>query len=185
MRKKRTKSVNLLSPVQPPEDVFTIFYNWILTAGKILLISIQIVVIVVFVVRLYLDRANNDLTREINDNIAVLSRPEIKDEEELYRRVQFLFKDITLLDQNQERNAKRIVSILDSIPSYIILEKFSFNNYRVTGDFIAHSFEDVRAYENFLKQSPNYYDVRLSLESHDESEIEFEVSYRVRKGGED
>ncbi len=185
MRKKLRESVNLLSPVQPPEDMFTIFYNWVVTVGKFLLISIQIVVVVVFVVRLYLDKANNDLTRDINDNMAVLSTPEIKNEEEQYRRVQLLFEDMAILDQHQARNSSRIVAILDSIPSYILLENFTFHDYLVTGEFIASSFEDLKSYENFLKQNPNYYDVRLSLESRDESEIEFDVNYRVRRGGED
>jgi hypothetical protein len=184
MGKRGAKSINLLSPVKPPEETFTIFYNWVLSVGKILLILIQIIVVAVFAVRLYLDKANNDLTKEINDNIAVLSRPEVREEEELYRRIQFLFDDIAALNQKQERNAQRIVAILDSIPGYIILENFSFSHYRVTGEFIAYSFEDLKSYENFLKQSPNYNDVRLSLESDDESEIEFEVSYRVNRGGE-
>lgn len=183
MGKKPVQSVNLLEPMLPPQGALTMLYNWVFNVGRVLLVIVQIVVIGVFIFRLDVDRVNNDLTRDINDKIAILGNSEIREEEHLYRKVQSFFYEIDDLDKYQHRNARTIVSILDSLPSDIYIDTISFTNHRVSTEFYVEDFESAWSYETFLKQHPNYYDVNFVLErtGSDDAYIEGSTSYRIRK----
>jgi|GEM_PF-2926018 len=186
-RKLPTKSVNLLSPIQPPQDTFSMLYDWAFSVGKFLLIFVQIVVIAVFITRLYWDQVNNDLTREINEKAAVLAQEDMQEREVLYRRLHSLFDDLNTLNTSQPRNARTVVVVLENVPRNVYLEDYSFNNGRLSKDFYAHDFADVREYERFLKGHPNHYDVSLELERTGDidREIEFSVSYMIGEKEED
>jgi hypothetical protein len=179
MRKKLPKSINLIETINAPGDTFTIFYEWTFTIGKYLLIFVQIVVIAVFVVRLTADRINNDLTRDINNQVELLLQADIRENESKYRNFQTLFEDLDLLEQTHVQNSRKIVSVLDSMPSNINLVNFSFNNDRVSSNFTATSLDDIKKYEIFLEQSPEYTDLRPSLEMLDENNYELSVNYII------
>lgn len=187
MGKKLPKSINLIDTIYAPGDTFTVFYEWSFTVGKYLLIFVQAIVIIVFLIRLTVDKINNDLTHDINNQVEVLLRSGLREKEGKYRQFQILFKDIENLSQNQEKNARKIVSVLDSIPEDIDLENFSFSSNSIGAAFKADSLEDVRRYESFLKQNPGYSNVSLNLEKKgtEETEIEFSVSYIIGQGEEE
>ena len=180
MRKKLPRSINLVETINPPGDTFTIFYEWTFRIGKYLLIFVQAIVIVVFLIRLSVDRINNDLTTDINTQIDFLMQEEFRKNEGKYRNLQVFFDDLSRLESTHVVNAKKIVSVLDSIPSEINLETFSFNNNRVGNKFTIprESYSTLISYENFLKQNPNLSEVRLNLEYKDEV-IEFSVNYLI------
>lgn len=187
MSKKLPKSINLMDTVNPPGDTFTIFYEWSFKIGKYLLIFVQILVIAVFVMKLTVDRINNDLTRDINTRVDLLTADDMQKNEIKYRMLEVLFLDLEELDSDRERNARRVVSVLDNIPDEISLENYSFSENRITGSFVADTLSDVRSYESFLKQSPEYANVSLSLEktAADDGIIEFNVSYDIIREGEE
>ncbi len=181
MGKRLPKSINLIETINPPGDTFTIFYEWAFTVGKYLLILVQIIVIAVFVVRLTVDRINNDLTNDINNRVELLLQANVQENEGRYRNLQTFFEDLDYLDKNQVKHARTIISILDSIPSNITLETYSFNNKRITSTFVTDSLDNAHRYENFLKQSPEYSDVRITLEVVSEDMIEFNASYIINE----
>jgi len=115
MKKKLPNSINLIETINPPGDTFTIFYEWTFTIGRYLLIFVQIIVIVVFIIRLTVDRINNDLTHEINNQVELLLQADIRQNEVKYRNFQTLFKDLDLLEETQVKHARTIVAVLDSI----------------------------------------------------------------------
>jgi hypothetical protein len=183
MVKKLPKSINLIDTINPPGETFTIFYEWSFTVGKYLLIFAQVVVIAVFIMRLYVDRINNDLTMDINKQVEFLMQGDLRANEAKYRNIQKLFNDLALLDANHEKNSRKIVSVLDSVPNSVTLLDFSFATNRVGANFIASSLEDIRRYEAFLKQNPEYSNVSLNLEKKgaEDQEIEFSVTYLIVK----
>ncbi len=187
MSKKLPKSINLMDTINPPGDTFTIFYEWSFKIGKYLLIFVQILVIAVFVVRLTVDKINNDLTRDINSRVELLTAGDMQKNEIKYRMFEVLFEDLNTLDSDREKNSRRIVSVLDNIPGDISLENYSFSDNSVTGRFVADSLSEVRSYESFLKQNPDYSDVSLNLEKteQDAGSIEFRVSYDIIREGEE
>ena len=181
MGKKLPNSINLIDTINPPGDTFTIFYEWTFTIGRYLLIFVQIIVIVVFIIRLTVDRINNDLTHDINNQVELLLQANVRQNEGKYRNFQTLLKDLDSLDETQVKYARTIIAVLDSIPGEITLDSFSFNNKRVNSTFVTESLDDIKRYENFLKQSPEYSDVRINLEIVGEEEYEFSASYIIDK----
>lgn len=179
MGRKLPKSINLIETINAPGDTFTIFYEWTFTIGKYLLIFVQIMVIVVFVVRLTVDRINNDLTNDINNQVEILLQSDIRENEGRYRNFQTFFKDLDDLDAKQVKHARTIISTLDNIPSDITLEAYSFNNKRINSTFVTNSLENAHRYENFLKQSPEYSNVSISLEILPDETVEFVANYII------
>ncbi len=181
MVKKLPKSINLIDTINPPGETFTIFYEWSFTVGKYLLIFAQVIVIAVFIMRLYVDRINNDLTMDINKKVDLLMQGNLRANEAKYRNIQILFQDLALLDTNHEKNTKKIISVLDSVPNSVTLLDFSFSTNRVGANFMASSLEDIRRYEAFLKQNPEYTNVNLNLEKKgsEDKKIEFSVTYLI------
>ncbi len=183
MSKKLPRSVNLIETIAPPGDAFTIFYEWTFRIGKYLLIAVQVIVIAVFVMRLSVDKLRNDLTVEINNQVDFLMQPEFRENEAKYRTLQVLFEDFSKLDKAHVKNARKVISVLDSVPGGVTLERFSFsNNDKITTTFQSLSLEEVRKYESFLKQNPAYSDVSLNLEQKGEGgeDIEFRVNYTIK-----
>lgn len=164
MNGKKSKSVNLLSTVDKPGDLFTIFYNWSFTVGKFLLILVQVLVLVVFGVRYYWDRINNDLTREINTQVGILAEPSMIEREYLYRRVHSFFEDLNKLEDSHEKNVRDIYTALDSIPEDFMLESFNFSDNTVSYNFIAPDLNRLREFENFLKRNPQHDQIAVRLE---------------------
>ena len=179
MGKKLPNSINLVESIHTPGDTFTIFYEWSFTVGKYLLIFVQIIVIAVFAVRLNVDRVNNDLTEDINNQVDLLMQADIKVKEAKYRRFQLLLNDLDKLEKEQEKNAREIISILDSMPEEIILDSFTYSQNTVSSTFYAESLDDVRRYETFLKQRPDFSRVRLSLQKMGDESYEFSVNYVI------
>ncbi len=181
MRKKLPKSINLIETINTPGDTFTIFYDWTFTIGKYLLIFVQIIVIVVFFVRLSVDKVNNDLTRDINNQVELLLQAEVRENEGRYRKWQVFLDDLDRLDRAQVKNSRNIVSVLDSIPEEITLDSFSFNSGRIMSSFEAESFDSIKSYEAFLERSPEYNNIRISLEKIDDENYDFSVNYIIRE----
>lgn len=186
MKKGLPKSINLLEPINSPTDAFSKLYEWVFKVGRYLLVFVEIGVIGVFVARFIMDGMNNDLKKQVNDKVKILSQTEFRTNEIRYRNLQKLFTDIDTLDQGngQKINSQEISAILDSIPRNIKLENFSYNDSRVSSTFSASSFEDVKSYEAFLKQNTKYSDVKLNLEKtgDSQSDITFSVTYQIIQG---
>jgi hypothetical protein len=181
MGRKLPKSINLIDPMSSPGDTFSIFYEWAISIGKYLLIIVQLLVIAVFIMRFSVDKINNDLTREINTKIEFLLQPGFKENEMKFRNMQVFFNDIAVLDKIQEKHARQISAVLDTVPQNVHLETLSYTGGNVAAQFTTTSLENVKSYESFLKQSPVYSDVRLSLEKKGDfdSEVKFTVNYQV------
>ncbi len=179
MRKKLPKSINLVESINTPGDAFTIFYEWAFIVGRYLLVFVQILVVLVFVMRLTVDKINNDLTKEINNQVEVLLQSGVKENEGVFRNFQAFFYDLDYLDETQVKNSRRIVSVLDNIPEDIELLSYSFSSNRINCDFEASSLEDIKNYEAFLKQSPEYSNVRLELKKLGDENYEFSVNYII------
>lgn len=181
MSKELPKSINLLDPVNPPEDVWSKMYDWVFKVGRYLLVFVQLIVLSVFFARFVLDQQNNDLTEEINDKVNILSTESLRKDELRYRNVHMILSDIRKLKENQVLNSQEVSSVLDGFSKDLSLVSFSFSNGRVNLQLISEDFEKIKVYENSLKSNPKYTDVGLTLvKSGDEdANIEFSVSFSL------
>lgn len=180
MAKKIPKAINLLEPMTAPDDVWTGMYNWIFDVGKYLLVGVQVVVLGVFFSRFILDRINNDLTEDINDQVVTLDKPFFKQGEIRYNNILDLSYDIDQAQQTQNKNATDIGGIISSIPREIELKRFTYSDGNVNLSLESADLEAIKDYENKLGTSPLYSDVKVSLtKSGFESEVEFTVSFKI------
>lgn len=163
MPSKIPKSINLLNPVAAPEDMWEKLYDWLFNFGKYILISVEAVVLVVFIARFSLDRQNNDLTDQINAQVVTLEQPKYRLDEVKFKNFHELLKAIKKVSDTQQINSTVITSILDSVPAYLDLQNISYSSGTVNMVFTANDFEDVQNYESILRTNPLYENIQLNL----------------------
>lgn len=183
---KIPQSINLLLPVNSPEDVWDKMYDWLFNVGKYILILVQVVVLAVFFARFTVDRKNNDLTEEVNSLVSTLSDPFYTIGEIKYNSYHTLFDDLNYIatvqtENDDELTSKKVASVKESIPSYLELQTYSYNNGRISLSFLAVDFKDVQKYETLLSKNSNYdqnsISVNLRKEGDTSADIEFNVSF--------
>lgn len=177
-KNKQPKSINLLQPVYTPTDVVSRVYIWLTSVGKYLLIVVELVVLGVFFSRFILDEKNNDLTEEINSQVALLNDSTWRRNNRVYTNYQTLLSDVEIVRIGQRFNSEIFSEVTSSIPSTILLENFSLNGDRVSLSLVALSLEDIRIYETALKASSRYSDVTFNI-TKEEGEIRVSVSFNI------
>lgn len=181
-RNKQPKSINLLQPVYSPTDVVSTVYVWLTTIGKYLLIVVELVVLAVFFSRFILDERNNDLTEEINSQIALLNDATWKQNNRVYTNYQTILSDIEIVRMGQRMNSEVVSEVTSSIPATITLRTFSLNGDRVSLTLTALNLDDIRVYETALKSSSRYSDVTFNITKED-GEIKVAVTFNIVREG--
>lgn len=178
----KSQSINFLEPVKKPTDIWANAYVWLVTVGKYLLLVVEIVVLGVFVSRFILDRRNNDLTKEINTKVALLSNETWKKNAAKYENFQILISDIGRIRENQVKNSSYVSEIINGVPAALSLESFTFTEGKISLFLTTTSFEAFNNYETAIKNNPNYGDVNVSIVKED-SEIEIRISFYIINEG--
>ncbi|HVX92561.1 MAG TPA: hypothetical protein VHA74_00415 [Candidatus Dojkabacteria bacterium] len=163
MPKTQKRTINLLEPIGQPSDAWTAIYNWVLNVGRYLMLSIEILVLAVFFSRFILDRQNNDLTNQINDNVTILSNQQFRNQEVFFQNLNSLFFDITTIKSQQPLNSNEISSVLSSIPSGLKVDNFTFDNNRISMNVSGTDITVIKNYEFSLRQNPQYGSVAFTV----------------------
>jgi hypothetical protein len=161
------KSINFMSPVTRPSDVWANAYEWMFQIGKYMLIFVQLVALGVFVARFIVDEKNNDLTKDINDQVAILSGGSWRQDSITYENIQDLLADIDRISREQKINSVYINEIRDGIPSALGVESLSFSNGRISLNVVTTDFQAMKQYESGLKSNRNYEGVRFDITKND------------------
>lgn len=157
------KSINFLQPVTRPNDIWTNAYEWMFEIGKYMLIAVEIIALGVFISRFILDEKSNDLTKDINDQVAVLSGGNWKQDSITYENLQGLLIDVKKIDKNQKLNSVLINEIRNGVPYGLSVETFSFNDGRVSLNLKTTDFKSFKDYETAIKNNINYKDVSFNV----------------------
>lgn len=163
MAKSKKRTINLLEPLGQPSDAWTAIYNWVLNVGRYMMLIIEIVVLAVFFSRFILDRKNNELTAQINDNVTILSNKQFRSQEVFFQNLQSLFSDINTIKKTQPINSTQVSTVLSSIPSTLRVESFSFENSRVSMNISGTDIDVIKNYEFSLRQNPQYGQVSFTV----------------------
>jgi hypothetical protein len=172
------KSINFMEPVTRPTDIWANAYEWMFTVGKYMLIVVELVALGVFVARFIIDETNNDLTRDINDQVAILSGGEWRQDSITYENIQNLMGDIDIIAQGQKRNSVVIDEVRNGIPYGLQVLRFSFSNGRVSLSLQTTDFKAFKDYESSIKNNPNYESVSVSTTKNG-SVFDIRVSFVV------
>jgi hypothetical protein len=185
MADETPKSINLLEPVNPPEDVWTNLYDWLFNIGKYLLILVQVVVLMVFFARFVLDRNNNDLTIDINERVERLNDPFYRKNAISYQNYNILFGDIQTLNEDQIKNSTTFASMIETVPTDIELLSLNFYEDSVSLHAITDDYESFDNYESLLRKNNNYNqeNMRIDHERIDSAggNIEFTVTFDLAR----
>lgn len=179
--KKRKKSINLVNPAYAPSDAVTKIYDWMVNIGKYLLIFVELIVLGVFFSRFILDRRNNNLTEEINDQVALLRTEPWKTNNIIYGNYQKLLGDLEVVKGAQKINSSVVSEIVSGVPPTLVLKSFSLNDKKVSLSLFASNLEDVKMYESALKGNSHYSDVSFNI-SKEDFEISVGVSFNLVQG---
>jgi len=176
--KKQPKSINLLDPVYSPHDTFSKAYDWMVNIGKYLLIFVEIIVLGVFFSRFILDRKNNNLTEEIENQLALLRTEPWKTNNIIFANYQKLLSDIKIVKNGQKLNSSVVSEIVSGVPITLSLKSFSLNGEKVFLNFTTSNLGEVKIYESSLKENSNYSDVRFSI-SKEDTEISVNATFKL------
>lgn len=173
--KIKRRTINLLEPIGVPADTWTAIYAWVFNVGRYLMLAIEIIVLVVFFSRFVLDKQNHDLTEEINDKAFLLSNQNFRLEEVRYKNTHLVLNDIYRLSNGQPLNSEDIALLLSSVPSGLTLDKFSYNNGRVSLTVIGSNIATIRDYEFSLRQNTNYENVTFTVSKAGSNKVDYDV----------
>ena len=176
------KSINFMEPVTRPTDIWANAYEWMFQVGKYLLIVVEIVALGVFIARFVVDEQNNDLTKDINDQVTILSGGSWKQDSLTFENIQNLLGDVQRIEQGQKRNSVQINEIRNGIPYGLNVENFSFNNGRVSLSLQTTDFQAFKDYESAIKNNPEYNQVSFST-TKDGSVFDIRVSFIIGENG--
>lgn len=161
-KKDIPKSINFMEPVTRPNDIWANAYNWMFEVGKYMLIVVEVLALGVFISRFVLDERSNDLTRDINDQVLILSGGNWQQDSITYENIQNLLVDVSKIERDQKINSIIINEVRDGIPNGLSVETFSFNNGRISLNLKTTNFQAFKDYESAIKNNPNYEDVSVN-----------------------
>ena len=157
------KSINFLASVHSPTNVWTHAYEWMFTVGKYMLIAVEVLALGVFISRFILDGKNNDLSKDINNQVAILSGGNWQQDSITYENIQTLLVDVNSVSEGQKRNSVMINEVRDGIPSALNILSFSFSNGRISLNLETTNFKAFKNYEAALKNNNNYKGVTFNV----------------------
>lgn len=176
------KSINFMEPVVRPNDVWANAYDWLFSVGKYMLIVVEIIALGVFVARFIIDEKSNDLTRDINDQVAILSSGDWKQDSITYENIQNLLGDIGRIDEGQKINSVVIDEIRDGIPYGLKVKTFSYSNNRISLSLETTDFKAFKDYESAIKNNSNYESVTVNTTKND-TVYEIRITFSVVQNG--
>ncbi|MBN1618114.1 hypothetical protein JW887_02105 [Candidatus Dojkabacteria bacterium] len=175
MTKTLPKTINLLEPTFEPKNTWDKIYDWVFAVGRYIIVGVELVVILAFFSRFYLDVKNNDLKDSMEAKVLALD--EQASNERKLRRIENSLVNLSLILENQELKSSDIEDALDKIPSGVTLDSFTISEDSLLMACHASSYDPIKKLENNLRLDPVYsnVDVSLAKEGGEGAEIKFNV----------
>ena len=150
-------SINLIKNKQIP--FFDRFMNWALTAGRLIVITTEVVAVAAFIYRFSLDERLIDLHSEIKQKQTLISL--LKQDEDKYRNLQDRIALASTLSEKNAKTNKIVLNIIGSVPSGVRINNLIFNKDRITINADTNSVSSLTDFINFLKDYPDIKSVSI------------------------
>ena len=150
-------SINLIKNKQIP--LFDRFMNWALTAGRLIVITTEVVAVAAFIYRFSLDERLIDLHSEIKQKQTLISL--LKQDEDKYRNLQDRIALASTLSEKNAKTNKIVLNIIGSVPSGVRINNLIFNKDRITISADTNSVSSLTDFINFLKDYPDIKSVSI------------------------
>ena len=150
-------SINLIKNKQIP--LFDRFMNWALTAGRLIVITTEVVAVAAFIYRFSLDERLIDLHSSIKQKQTLVSL--LKADEDKYRNLQDRIALASTLSEKNAKTNKIVLNIIGSVPSGVRINNLIFNKDRITINADTNSVSSLTDFINFLKDYPDIKSVSI------------------------
>lgn len=176
--RKKQVNINLIIKTDTNNSLSDQFLSWILTYGRYIIITTQIVVLSVFFFRFKIDRDHTDLKELVTQKQAVLES--INDVEAEIRRVQGRLVNIRAISASQDSLLKVIRFLQQRTPADTV-----FSNLELTNDKISFQATsgNLRSFSFMLKQfqqDKKFSQVNLSdMTRKADGRIDFKIDAKI------
>jgi len=117
------REISLLPEENNPRSLPNRIVTWLTTVGRFVIVFVELIVVLAFLSRFFLDRKNADLSETIRQQKAILmSTKEFEDE---YNQLQQRLKYIKDFYENEPQYLTKITSLVQSTPPDIVYDKFN------------------------------------------------------------
>lgn len=161
---KKSVPVNLLPQNEFEKTLTGRILKWILTTFRIIVISVELVVIIGFLTRFWLDIEHSDLNDEITQKQAFIES--YLPFEQDYKLTQKKLSIFSSLISEETRTSPPFSQIVRHLPSDIRLVSFTKNPDQIQLNGLSFSEQSISQFIANLKSEPNLKNISLSsLES--------------------
>ena len=177
-------NIDLLRPQSEPQKIPVRLLHWVLSAGRYLIVIVEILVLSAFVSRFKLD---NDIV-ETKDEIASKAPfvESLKPDEILIKKLKFQLASIRDIRSKQKDFGDSLNKIAAQTPSGVILSNVTFNgtsgtlNLKITG--VAQNNDQLATLIYGLRSDPTFQGVNLASISLEEGLINFTIDCQLSGG---
>lgn len=178
-------NIDLLKPQSEPQKIPVRLLKWILSAGRYLIVFVEIVVLAAFVSRFKLDNDITETGEEIEGKIPFLQS--LKEDEDLIRKFKFQITTISDLKSKRPQLADILDKIAAQTPSGITLSNITFDNtlgnvsIKITG--VAQNNDQLATLVYGLRQDATFQGVNLANIGLEQGLINFSINCEVAGKG--
>lgn len=180
MPARKKEEINLLPQKGFESNTVGRLLAWVLSSFRIIVIVTEIIVMIAFLSRFWLDAQNADLTDEIGNKKAVLES--YKDFEKDFRDTQKRLSVYAFITGKEEL-ASLLKSLSDFLPPDIYLSGFSYSNGQI--NLVAHSTNEISIQQylvniNTIDRVENIALTEIETEKDNPGLMKFTLSMNVK-----
>lgn len=174
------KEINLLPREEFEKKPLGRFLTWALSAGRYIVIFIELIVLLAFLSRFKLDRDLSDITDKIQQKQAQIEA--YSDFESQFRNFQERLATIKKIQESQTQSKEVILTIAQSLPVDVSLDKLSFAKEEITTSGVALSDKGLRAFVANLSASEKFTGINIDkIAKEAGGEISFAITFKIKK----
>jgi Tfp pilus assembly protein PilN len=182
--RQKQSQINLLPQREFASSTLGRILAWILSTFRIIVIVTEIIVMVAFLSRFWLDAKNNDLNEEIQQKQAVLaaSLPFEND----FRQIQKQLEIYSVLAKDKDLVSNTIFHVVTSLPPDVVLDDISLND----GSFVISgltpsevSIQHLLANLQSISSLENVSLGEIKSSQEETSLLSFKIKAEIKKGG--
>ena len=175
------KGFNLLKAQAEPPSVWTKVYDWVVGTARIVIIVIEMVVLVAFGIRIYIDMQSKELDKKIVQNEAIMGV--MRESETTFRKIQNKTSTYRSIWIGSPDYALLIANINKLLPLSTSIRDFAINidsqSITISGSAPKAKEEDIKNLESALKNDTEFLK-DVALEKLDNSPDELKFLFRAK-----
>jgi len=159
------KEISLLPEAENPNSFGAVFFKWLTTVGRWIIVITELIVILAFISRFWLDRRNSDLSEIVRQQQSIIESTKYFETE--YTSFQERLSNIKEAYISQPKYDQYLLSLIKSTPQDLIYdtistEKNSNNEITTTASLISSNEESIVNFISNLMLNPDIKSVEIN-----------------------